>query len=85
MALRSPPALKNRPVPVIVTTFVASVSQSAVAAANSRSRVSFIPLAASGRLSTMLVMGPDWANVSVSKSGMAQTVSQAVLRHRTDV
>jgi hypothetical protein len=31
------------------------------------------------------MMGPDWANVSVSKSGMAQTVSQAVLRHRTHV
>jgi hypothetical protein len=30
-------------------------------------------------------MGPDWENVSVSKAVMAQTVSQRVLRHHTDV
>ncbi len=85
MALRSPPAQKKRPAPVSVTTLVAAVSQSAAAIESSRVMTSFMPLAASGRLSTMLVMGPDWSNVSVSKSGMAQTVSQPRLRHRTHV
>jgi hypothetical protein len=33
----------------------------------------------------MVAIGPDWANVSVSKSGMAQTVSQTLLRQRIDV
>ena len=62
---RSPPAQKNRPDPVITTTFVASVSQRLAASASSRVMVSFMPFAASGRLSVIRVMGPDCSNLTV--------------------
>jgi len=75
MALRSPPALKNFPAPVRVTTFVASLSQSAAAAASSRVKTSFMPLAASGRSRVIPTMAPDRLNVSVSKSTMTQNVA----------
>jgi hypothetical protein len=74
IALRSPPAQKNLPAPVRVTTFVSAVSHSAAASARSRVIAAFIPLAASGRSRTMLTMDPARVNFSVSNAVMALTV-----------
>ena len=74
IALRSPPAQKNRPAPVSVTTFVSALSHSAAASARSRVMAAFMPLAASGRSSTMLTTDPARVNFSVSKAVMAITV-----------
>ena len=57
IALRSPPAQKNRPAPVSTTTFASA--HRAAASASSAVIASFIPLAASGRLRVIRVMGPD--------------------------
>jgi len=66
IAFKSPPAQKNRPAPVRSTTFVSATSHRTAASANSAANVSSMPLAASGRLSTIRVMGPACSNVSVS-------------------
>ena len=64
-SLRSPPAQKNRPAPLMTTALVAGLSQRAAALASSRVMVAFMPFAASGRFSVIRATAPDCSKVMV--------------------